>query len=302
MAERSTAHSADGTTQRDDDPGDIDSWVSQLSQARADESDGSEWPEAASPQWCDDGSDPYGESGQPEDTNQEHEPRHARHQRYGDEYEQYDGADDRHEDAYRQPDPVTPPASYGGTGAGPVHEDGYAAVQETYVLPGTGYAHEGHHPYDDYAGPSGYRHEEPEVRDPEAVVDGRLRSTHSRELGARPRPAGRRRWLIAVAGHPTSRGAETQLLPRPVCRSGLLAVFLSATARLGRLGGRPTPHALRARPRVRVVRPVRLRSRRWSSLGGPLRGAGDGGCDAARRGVHQVRQLAPGHHGQLSRG
>ncbi|MEU9739728.1 hypothetical protein AB0E12_11115 [Micromonospora chersina] len=228
MAERSTARPADGAAQRDDDPSDIDSWVSQLSQAGASDFDSDvERPEAATPTWPEDLPDPYEESLQPEDTNRLHEGRHARHQRDEDEYEQYDRAYNPHTDAYQQPDPLTYPEPahyepdqtfeydqhdqaagqertdrppYRHIEAGPVPEDAYAALQDTYVLPEMGYAHEGLHPYDDDAGPNKHRHEEPGVQDPEAVADGRPRPIRHREFDPRPRPAGRRRWLIAVGG------------------------------------------------------------------------------------------------------
>ncbi|MFI7284133.1 hypothetical protein ACIBOV_28125 [Micromonospora chersina] len=226
MAERSTAAPADGAAQRDDDTSDIDSWVAQLSQAGASDFDSdSEWPEAAAPPWREDLSDRYEESLQPEDTSRLHEARHAQHQRDEDEYEQYDGVYDRHPDAYRQPDSLTYPepahyepdqtyqddqheqalgeertdrAPYGRIHTVP--EDGSAALQDTYVLPEMGYAHEGQYPYDDYAGPNEHRHEDPDVQDPDAAADGRARPIQHREFDPRPRSAGRRRWLVAVGG------------------------------------------------------------------------------------------------------
>ncbi|MFF4894307.1 RodZ family helix-turn-helix domain-containing protein [Micromonospora chersina] len=227
MAERSTARPADGAARRDD-PSDIDGWVTQLSQAGASDFDSDvERPEAAPPPWPEDLPDPYEESLQPEDTNRLHEGRHARHQRDEDEYEQYDGADSPHTDAYQQPAPLIYPEPghyepdqtfqydqheqvpgqeqadrppYRHIEAGPVRENAYGALQDTYVLPEMGYAHEGQYPYDDYASPDEHRREEPVVQDSEAVADGRPRPIHHRESDPRPRPAGRRRWLIAVGG------------------------------------------------------------------------------------------------------
>ncbi|MFG3687040.1 hypothetical protein [Micromonospora sp. NPDC047740] len=227
MAERSTARPADGAAQLNDPASDIDSWISQLSRPAASDSDtNSEWQAAAAPQWRDDVSDPYEELYTPAETNQEHDGRHARHRahQYEDESEQFDGAYGQCERAYRQPDPIAYPeperdepdhtyqydeheladreqrrAPEPYVDAGPVHEDAYAALQETYVLPEVGYTHEEHHPQDDDPGRNGYRHEEPDAQDLEAVEDGRPRVQH-RKLDARPRPASRRRRLITVGG------------------------------------------------------------------------------------------------------
>ncbi|MEU2615643.1 hypothetical protein ABZ570_29335 [Micromonospora sp. NPDC007271] len=171
---------------------------------------------------------PYEESYRPEDTSQEHEGGHARHradQQY-EEYEQYDGADGQDEHAYRGSDPVADPepagyepdqpdrddeheeaswegraqAPYGPIDAGPVREDAYAGLQDTHLLPDVGYAQEEHFPHDDDAGPNEYRHGGSAPQDPEAVDDAATQVLHTPELDAHPRPASRRRWLIAVGG------------------------------------------------------------------------------------------------------
>ncbi|MFU8873194.1 hypothetical protein [Micromonospora sp. SL4-19] len=227
MAERSTARPADGAAQ-DDDPSEIDSWIADLSRPAASDSDTyDEWSEAAAPQWREDVSDPYEESYQPEDT--EREARHARHrpdQQY-EEYEQYDGAYGQDEYAFRGSDRVAEPAPagyesdqtyrydeheqasweerraeapYGPRDAGPVREDAYVGLQDTYLPPDVGYAQEEHLPHDDYGGLNEYRYGGSAQQDPEAVDDAPTQVLHPLELGARPRPAGRRRWLIGVGG------------------------------------------------------------------------------------------------------
>ncbi|MGN9777711.1 hypothetical protein ACTMS0_18395 [Micromonospora sp. H33] len=175
-------------------------------------------------------SDPDEESYRPEETNQEHEERHARHgahQQYEDEHEQYGGAYGQHEYAYRRSDPMAyreperyesdqthqydehgldyreeqrAQEPYGPVDAGPVHEDPYAALQETYVLPEVGHAHQQYYPHDDLARRDEYRQEEPDARHPEPVEGGQPRVQLNREVDARPRQAQRRRRLIAVGG------------------------------------------------------------------------------------------------------
>lgn len=225
MAERSTARSADGSAQYHDDPaGVVDSWIARQSRLAASDSDSSYgWQGAAAPQ-CEDVSDPYDESYQPENTYQEHEGRHARHrhQQYEDEYEQDVGTYPRHEHehAYRRSDPLAYPEPgydehddayrevrrdhepYGSIHAGSVHEDAYAAQQERYAQPEAGYAHGEYYPHDDSTGGNEYRHEETDPQDPEADEGGRPRRKQNGELVARPRPASRRRrrWLIPVGG------------------------------------------------------------------------------------------------------
>ncbi|MFU8854349.1 hypothetical protein ACNAW0_25690 [Micromonospora sp. SL1-18] len=229
MAERSTARPADGAAQ-DDDPNEIDSWIAHLSRPATSDSDTyDEWPEAAPLQWRADVPDPDEESCQPEDTNQEHEARHTRHradQQY-EEYEQHDGAYGQHEYAYRGSDPVTDPApagyepdqtyrgdehgqspweerraqaTYGPIDAGPVREAAHSGLQETYGVPEVGYAHEEHYPHDDDAGLNEHRYGGSAPQYPEAIEDVPTQMLHNLALDARPRPAGRRRWLIAVGG------------------------------------------------------------------------------------------------------
>ncbi|WP_157744523.1 hypothetical protein [Micromonospora viridifaciens] len=92
-------------------------------------------------------------------------------------------------------------APHGPIDAGPVHEDAYAALQDSYVLPEVGYAaQEEHHPHDDYASRNEYRCGGSAPQDPEAVDDAPTQVLHIPELDAHPRPASRRRWLIAVGG------------------------------------------------------------------------------------------------------
>ncbi|OKI84581.1 hypothetical protein [Micromonospora sp. CB01531] len=230
MAERSTARPADGAAQ-DDDPNEIDSWIAHLSRPAASDSDTyDEWQEAAAPQWRQDVPDPHEESYQPEDTNPEHEAPHARHRadQQSEGYEQHDGAYGQHEYAYRGSDPVADPAPagsepdqtyrgdeheqtsweerraqapYGPNDPSPVREDTHSGLQETYVVPEGGYAHEEPYPHDDYAGLNEYRYgggSAPQY--PEAIEDAPTQVLHNLELDARPRPASRRRWLIAVGG------------------------------------------------------------------------------------------------------
>ncbi|SCL27279.1 hypothetical protein GA0070624_3469 [Micromonospora rhizosphaerae] len=230
MAERSTARPADGAAQVNDDPSDVDSWIAHLARpAEGDFDTDDEWPEAAAPQRREDVSDPFEESYQPEDTSQGQEGPHARHRadQQNEEYDQYDGAYRQDEHAYRGSDPLAEPAPagyepdqtyrsdeheqapweerqaqapYGPIDAGPVHEDAYAALQDTYV-PEVGYAaREEHYPHGDYAGRNEYRYGGSAAQEPEAVEDAPTRVLHLPELGAHPRPASRRRWLIAVGG------------------------------------------------------------------------------------------------------
>ncbi|SCE94734.1 hypothetical protein GA0074695_2366 [Micromonospora viridifaciens] len=229
MAERSTARPADGAARHNDDPSDVDSWIAHLARPAADDFDThDEWPEAAAPQWHENASDPYEEPYQPEETNQGQEGRHARHRadQQDEEYEQYDGAHGQDEHAYRGSDPLAEPAlagyepdqpyqydeheqaswegrtqaPYGPIDAGPVREDAYVGLQDTYLLPDVGYAQKEHFPHDDYAGPNEYRHGKSAPQDPEAVDDAPTQVLHIPELDAHPRPASRRRWLIAVGG------------------------------------------------------------------------------------------------------
>ncbi|MCW3820476.1 hypothetical protein ONA91_39200 [Micromonospora sp. DR5-3] len=229
MAERSTARPADGAAQ-DDDPNEIDSWIAHLSRPAASDSDRyDEWSEAAAPQWREEVSDPDEESYQPEGTNQEHDARQARHRadQQSEEYEQYDGAYGRDEYAYRGFDPGFDPAPagyepdqayrgdghehasweerraeapYGPIDPGPVREDAHVGLQETYVVPEVGYAHEEHYPHDDDAGLNEDRYGGSAPQHPEAAEDALTQVLHNLECDARPRPAGRRRWLIAVGG------------------------------------------------------------------------------------------------------
>ncbi|MFU8876418.1 hypothetical protein [Micromonospora sp. SL4-19] len=233
MAERSTARPADGAAEHHDDPSDVDSWIAQLSRSAGGDFDThDEWPEAAAPQRRENASDPYDESYGHEDADQEQEGRQARHradQQYEEyeEYEQYDGAYGQHEDAYGRSDRVDyaesagyepdqpyrydehkqaswegpAQAPYGPIDAGPVREDAYAALQDSYVLPEVGYAaQEEHYPHGDYPGPNEYRYGGSAPQAPEAVDDAPTQVLHTSELDAHPRPASRRRWLIAVGG------------------------------------------------------------------------------------------------------
>ncbi|MEH0935358.1 hypothetical protein [Micromonospora psammae] len=220
MAESSTARSADGAFQDQDDASSvIDSWIGRRSRLQASDSDSYyEQQVAAPPQGRADVSDQYQESRQSENT-YEDQGRGARqwaHRQYEDEYEQYDGAHSAHEHAQRRPDPLfyqydehdqayweehRADEPYGPTDAISVHEEAHAAQQERYAQPEDGYAHEEYYQHADSASRHEYRHEEPSAEDPDAHVGRRARRTHNRGLRARPRPAGRRRrWLVPVGG------------------------------------------------------------------------------------------------------
>jgi hypothetical protein len=204
VAERSTARSADGAAQDHDDPASvIDSWIGRRSRLEASDSDSyHEQQGTAAPQWREDVSDQYQESYQPENT-YEDQGRHARRRALAYPEPAYYEPDpthqyDEHDQAYREERRAQEP--YGPTDASSVHEDAYAAQQERYAQPETGYAHEEHYPHDDSAGRNGYRHEESDAHGPDADEGGRPRRKHNQDLGARPRPASRRRWLIPVGG------------------------------------------------------------------------------------------------------